>query len=117
MSDNESPSVFAPFQPAGTVPESTETPEKGKRKRKARAEVPVEPSKPETTQPRQRRKRASSDKPALKFDLQTILSAASKLNADDYPLFEKLVNILDEAGKPGRERLLAAIRKVFGEHG
>ena len=64
-------------------------------------------------EPRQKRKKANGDKPGLKFDLQTILAAASELNADDYPLFEKMINLLDEAGKPGRERLLAAIQKVF----
>ena len=97
---------FAPFQPQGPSVEqaAAEAP-----KRRKKAETPAEAP----AEPRQKRKKANGDKPGLKFDLQTILAAASELNADDYPLFEKLINLLDEAGKPGRERLLAAIQKVF----
>jgi hypothetical protein len=63
--------------------------------------------------PRQKRKKANGDKPSLKFDLQTILRAASGLNEDDLATFEKIVGLLSEAGKPGRERLLAAVAKIF----
>ena len=51
---------------------------------------------------------------APKFDLQTTLAAAKLLNEDDFPMFEKLVIMFDEAGKPQRDRVLAAIGKVFG---
>ena len=96
---------FAPFVPPGSAQPETPEPAKRRKKAEAPAEAPAEP--------RQKRKKANGDKPGLKFDLQTILGAASELNADDYPLFEKMINLLDEAGKPGRERLLAAIQKVF----
>ena len=97
---------FAPFVPPGSSqPATAAEPAKRRKKAETPAEAPAEP--------RQKRKKANGDKPGLKFDLQTILAAASELNADDYPLFEKMINLLDEAGKPGRERLLAAIQKVF----
>jgi hypothetical protein len=70
--------------------------------------VAAQPDKP----PRQKRKQ-SADKPSLKFDLQTILRAASSLNEDDMATFEKIVGLLSEAGKPGRERLLEAVAKIF----
>ena len=116
---------FAPFVPPGSSNPAldapfTETPKekKAREKReakeaKAAAKAAEPPHSTQLSQPRQKRKKANGDKPGLKFNLQTILAAASELNADDYPLFEKLINLLDEAGKPGRERLLAAIQKVF----
>ena len=42
------------------------------------------------------------------------VAAAKLLNEDDFPMFEKLVTMFDEAGKPQRDRVLAAIGKVFG---
>ena len=112
---------FAPFQPPGTIPTPQGDPplpesprDKDKReKREAREAKAAAKAAQPPAEPRQKRKKANGDKPSLKFDLQTILGAASELNADDYPLFEKMINLLDEAGKPGRERLLAAIQKVF----
>ena len=99
---------FAPFQPSPP----TQPAEKPKRQaRKPRAEVPVEPA-PAEKPLRQKRKKAAATR-APKFDLQTILSAASSLKEADMPAFEKLIGILQDAGKPGRERLLAAIGKIF----
>lgn len=106
---------FAPFQPpAGAEAPAplTETAKEKKAREKREAKEAAKAAKP-ATEPRQKRRSAGESKPTLKFDLQTILGAASELNADDYPLFEKLINLLDEAGKPGRERLLAAIEKIF----
>ena len=103
---------FAPFQPPGSAqPETTDKPSRRKPKAESPAAAVLDASLEKV--PRQKRKKVNGDKPGLKFDLQTILAAASELNADDYPLFEKMINLLDEAGKPGRERLLAAIQKVF----
>ena len=100
---------FAPFQLTPPNPTASTEASVEPTKRRKKAETPAEAP----AEPRQKRKKANGDKPGLKFDLQTILAAASELNADDYPLFEKLINLLDEAGTPGRERLLAAIQKVF----
>ena len=111
---------FAPFQPPGEAPApqaeppaSTETAKekKAREKREAKeAKAAAKAAKP-ASEPQKRR--STGTPKTLKFDLQTILGAASTLNQDDYPLFEKLINLLDEAGKPGRERLLEAVNKVF----
>ena len=106
---------FAPFQltPPNPTASTEASVEPTKRRKKAESPHAAILDAALEKEPRQKRKKANGDKPGLKFDLQTILAAASELNADDYPLFEKLINLLDEAGKPGRERLLAAIQKVF----
>jgi hypothetical protein len=113
------PTPFAPFQPqppAQPAPESKPP----RQKRKATAETKAQPPATDVVRgedtvkaPRQKRKAPTESKPSLKFDLQTILRAAAELNSDDMPLFEKLVGILQDAGKPGRERLLAAMGKIF----
>lgn len=55
-----------------------------------------------------------ANKPRLpKFDLQSILSAAGSLKEADMPAFEKIIGLLQDAGKSGRKRLLAAIGKIF----
>ena len=107
---------FAPFQPLPPTPPDVAEKAKRKSSKKAGAQPPAQDVvKGEDTVkvPRQNRKKSTDSKPVLKFDLQTILSAAALLNPDDQPLFEKLVGILQDAGKPGRERLLAAIAKIF----
>lgn len=116
MSENQ-PSPFAPFQPSPTTqPESAFVPVKpetvkqtiAREKREAKTAAK---NKPEAEKP--------SKKPVLKshapkFDLQTTLAAAKLLNEDDFPMFEKLVIMFDEAGKPQWDRVLAAVAKVFG---
>jgi hypothetical protein len=108
----DQPSPFAPFQPSPpTAPEpaaNTEKPTRAKRRTKAEMDAIDKPF-----------VEAPKKKPALKshapkFDLQTTLAAAKLLNEDDFPMFEKLVVMLDEAGKPQRDRVLSAIAKVFG---
>lgn len=118
---NDTPAPFAPFLPASPpVAPEAEKPAKQSRKKGAiktivvtsggtETKLSVEHEKPV----RQKRRATGEPKTALKFDLQTILSAAALLNADDQAAFEKLVGILSDAGKPGRERLLAAIGKIF----
>ena len=101
---------FAPFQPPGSAqaePAASETAKEKKAREKREAKAAAKPA----AEPQKRR--STGTPKTLKFDLQTILGAASTLNQDDYPLFEKLINLLDEAGKPGRERLLEAVNKVF----
>ena len=101
---------FAPFVPPGSAqaePAASETAKEKKAREKREAKAAAKPA----AEPQKRR--STGTPKTLKFDLQTILGAASTLNQDDYPLFEKLINLLDEAGKPGRERLLAAIEKIF----
>ena len=111
---------FPPFNPSPPTqpepPAKTETAKQktAREKREAKSATKQAPTAPATEQPpRQRRKKAEGDKPTLKFDLQTILGAAAELNQDDMSAFQKLVGILQDAGKPGRERLLAAIGKIF----
>lgn len=124
MSEN---TPFPPFNPNPSPPIAPEQPAapkaKGRPKKTEKVVTGVTITNPgpfgqaETTvttenRPRQKRKQ-SADKPSLKFDLQTILRAASGLNEDDMATFEKIVGLLSEAGKPGRERLLEAVAKIF----
>lgn len=116
MSEQEqklSPALFAPFQPSPPVaPETpaaeTEKQKKARLKREAKVAANSEPK-------AEKLYGKTSLKPhSPKFDLQTTLAAAKMLNEDDFALFEKLVIMFDEAGKPQRDRVLAAIGKVFG---
>ena len=115
-------SPFAPFEVPPTQPEKPVEQPRQKRKNRAKMEPPAAPTDQPFTDvvraedtvrvPRQKRKKTEA-KPSLKFDLQTILRAAAGLNEDDLAAFEHIVGLLSEAGKPGRERLLAAIGKIF----
>jgi hypothetical protein len=116
----DTPSPFAPFLP-GTPATQTELPAAEKPARKKRTPKTEEVVTGVAEQPngdlkivtkRQPRK-ASLKTQAPKFDLQTTLAAASTLNEADFPLFEKLVILLDEAGKPARDRVLEAVGKIF----
>ena len=121
----DTPSPFAPFQLPTATPAAEPKPEKAARKpRKAKETAPSAaaladftanadgaPTKPDR---KKREKKAGIKAYAPKFELQTILAAASTLNENDFPLFEKLAIALDEAGKPQRDRVLEAIGKVFG---
>ncbi|MDE2100311.1 MAG: hypothetical protein KGL39_23875 [Patescibacteria group bacterium] len=96
-----------PFPPFNPNPPSTETvpPEPRRRGRKP---------KPEGVAPAPEKRKKPTAEKLMKIDLRTALELSSMLNADDQGLFEKLVDMLQEAGKPARDRLLAAIEKVFG---
>lgn len=114
MSDTPFP-PFMPTQPSPpTQPEATQAAPKRKG-RPPKVETTVLPATAMTADKPTRQKRKAALKAySPKFDLQTTLAAAQTLNESDFPLFEKLTIMLDEAGKPARDRLLAAIGKVFG---
>ena len=115
---NDTPSPFAPFQPNSppTQPETPATTGKTKKElaaeKKAAKAAEKQKAANEPAAPRQARK-TSLKSHAPKFDLQTTLAAAASLNEGDFPMFEKLIILLDEAGKPTRDRLLAALEKIF----
>ena len=115
----DQPSPFAPFQPSPPIsPEpaaNTEKPARAKRRTKAEmaGEAPERHPSGEVIK-RDKTGAVKLKHHAPKFDLQTTLAAAKLLNEDDFPMFEKLVIMFDEAGKPARDRVLAAIAKLFG---
>ena len=121
----DTPLPFAPFQPSPpTVPEKpAETPKQkaAREKREKKAAAAEKDHAREVAaaeRPPSRQKRRSTGTPkaskrAPKFDLQTILAAASTLKEADMSAFEKMIGMLQDAGKPGRDRLLAALGKVF----
>ena len=106
MTDTPFP-PFMPMQPS--PPTAPEQPAKQARKKKD----PAPASETATVTEKAPRKKRALKAHSPRFDLQTTLAAAQSLNEADFPVFEKLVIMLDEYGKPGRERLLAAIGKVF----
>ena len=123
----DTPLPFAPFQPSPPiVPEKpakdkSETAKQKAAREKREAKAATKPYPDQTDRllaatPRQKRRSADTSKPnkrAPKFDLQTILAAASTLKEADMSAFEKMIGLLQDAGKPGRDRLLAALGKVF----
>lgn len=121
--------IFTPFTPAPSIsPDKGEEhpaqPKKRERKtrqkRKVRAamnpapnETPMMPM-PEKRQKRKPRAVAKVRKPrSMKLPVDTMLSALSSLKGDDGALFEKLLGILNAAGKPQRSRVMDALSKVF----
>ena len=121
----DAPSPFAPFTPAAqptAEPPKTETPKqqlaREKREAKAANKAQAAIAPPFATQtpakPTRKKRTPTLKAHAPKFDLQTALAAFALLNEADHAMFEKLVIMLDDAGKPQRDRLLAAIGKVFG---
>lgn len=116
---NDTPSPFAPFQPSPPTqpvhspipPDQLKGEKPARAKRRTKAEMAVGDVADIVHLPG---KKAALKSHAPKFDLQTTLAAAKLLNEDDFPMFEKLVIMFDEAGKPQRDRVLAAIAKVFG---
>ena len=125
----DTPLPFAPFQPSPPTQPVAEKPTKAKsetakqkaarEKREAKAATKPYPDQTDrvlAAAPRQKRRSTGTPKAskrAPKFDLQTILAAASTLKEADMPAFEKMIGMLQDAGKPGRDRLLAALGKVF----
>lgn len=113
-------SPFTPFQPQGAallVLENQpvqETAKEKKAREKREAAAKVSPSVPNPAPEKPARQKRTLKTHAPKFDLQTTLAAAKMLNEDDFALFEKAVVMFDEVGKPQRDRVLAAIGKVFG---
>ena len=121
------PHPFAPFSPSPPIaPEQPKADKLAKEKKPSKAKevvaanaaqdraVAAQPDKP-ARKPRGPNKTNGGLKThSPKFDLQTTLAAAQLLNEGDFPLFEKLVVALDEAGKPARDRVLSALGKVFG---
>lgn len=109
MSDTTLP-PFAPFQPLPTPPEKPV----GKTKRSRKKPAVPQGSEPAQPEKRQRRKRAEKPaKRAPRYDLQTILKVAAALKEADQPVFEKLLGVLSELPKAGRERVLKALGEVF----
>lgn len=95
-----------PLSPAGEQPSQPIR----KRGRKPRATAPEAPAK------RQRKPREVAKmrkQAAMKLPVDTMLAALSELKGDDAALFEKLLGILNAAGKPQRNRVMAALAKVF----
>ena len=115
----DAPSPFAPFMPnpIGTETPAAEKPAKAKGRPK-KVETTVIPetamAQPAANKPPRKKRTSTLKAHSPKFDLQTALAAFSLLNEADHGLFEKLIIMLDDAGKPQRDRLLAAIGKVFG---
>ncbi len=113
------PHPFAPFSPSPPlVPEQPKAEKAPRKPRAAKAEAaPVVEVVPAVEKPA-RKARGPNKAKALKahspkFDLQTTLAAAQLLNESDFQMFEKLVVMLDEAGKPQRDRVMSALAKVF----
>lgn len=112
---------FAPFAPSTTTAPGpiTAAVEKARKPRKTKAveqkkTAVVELATPPAEKPARKKRAANKPKtPSPKFDLQTILAAAASLKDADMAAFEKLIGLLQDAGKPGRARLLAALGKVF----
>ncbi len=114
MSDN-SP-IFTPFTPEAPPLAPAADKPKAKKERRGRRKAAAAAPAPEAPAKRQRKPRAVANvrKPrSMKLPVDTMLAALSSLKGDDGTLFEKLLGILNAAGKPQRARVMAALAKVF----
>lgn len=116
MSDN--PPIFTPFTPEAPPLAPAADKPKAKKERRGRRKAAAAAPVVEAPAPRQKRKPraiASVRKPRsmMKLPVDTMLAALSGLKGDDGALFEKLLGILNAAGKPQRDRVMAALTKVF----
>lgn len=104
-----------PFTPAAPPEVQAPATEKAPRRRKtAKAKEPKEAA-PKTPRRRANPVPAAVRTPgSLKLPLSVALGALSEVKPDDVPLLEKLLGILNGAGKGQRTRVLAAIGKIFG---
>lgn len=117
---NDVPHPFAPFSPSPPIaPEQPKSEKPARKPRAAKAEAAPQlpglpPAEKAARKPRGPNKAKGSLKAhSPKFDLQTTLAAAQLLNESDFSMFENLVVMLDEAGKPQRDRVMSALAKVF----
>lgn len=113
---NENAPIFTPFTPEAPPLAPAADKPKAKKERRGRRKAVAAPV-AEAPAPRQKRKPraiASVRKPrSMKLPVDTMLAALSSLKGDDGALFEKLLGILNAAGKPQRARVMAALAKVF----
>ncbi len=107
--------IFAPFAPA-PAPVITEQPPAAAKKprRKIKRSAPVEAPPPE---PKPRRKlravKAVRAPRSLRMSIDKMLPVFSELHSGDADLFQKLLGILNAAGKGQRQRVLTALGKMF----
>lgn len=119
--------IFAPFTPApAPVPEAPaakaakkpKAAKAPKRERKvAQVNTPVVADPKANPAPAKTRKKRTVPKvrvpKSIKLPVNQMLLAMAELNASDGALFEKLLGLLTAAGKGQRQRVLAALGKVF----
>lgn len=116
---NENETPFEPFVPGpALLPEPGDTQPAPRQRRSRKAATPPAPPAAPAPNQRQRRPRKARTTPTrtprlMKLPVDTMLSALSGLKGDDGALFEKLLGILNAAGKPQRSRVLTALGKVF----
>ena len=107
--------IFAPFAPA-PAPVITEQPPAAAKKprRKVKRATPAPETAPEPKQRRKRRVIAAVRAPrSLRMSIDKMLPVFSELHSGDADLFQKLLGILNAAGKGQRQRVLTALGKMF----
>lgn len=116
---SENPPIFTPFIPEAPplAPAADKPKAKKERRGRRKAVAAVQEAVQAAVAEKKRRKPravASVRKPrSMKLPVDTMLAALSGLKGDDGALFEKLLGILNAAGKPQRTRVMAALAKVF----
>lgn len=113
----DEPGIFTPFTPTPT-PEAPapKTNRRASGKRKAAAPVAETPA-----TPAKRGRKPRTDKHAVgkarvsvfKVDFGVAVKVASDLKSDDVVLFTQIANALQQTKKGQRDRIVAAIGKVF----
>ncbi len=123
MSDTN---IFPPFEPgpapttlASPAPAEQPASETKKKRTKSKRKVAQvnEPTETAPAEPAKQRKRRTVPNVKLprsvRLPISTMLNAMSGLKTADAALFEKLIGILNGAGKNQRHRVLAALGKIF----
>lgn len=130
VQDTKQESIFTEFDPGATskpTPAMTELTksETGKKKRTTKPNkrsvaavnpAPAEPPKTEPTKKKTRKKRTVPKvrtPRSMKLGVDTMLHAMAGLKPADGALVEKLIGVLNGAGKGQRKRVLVALDKIF----
>lgn len=113
----------APVAPAAEKPKRERKKKIASKKKSKAAAVPApqapvaQPVTPVAEKPKRKTRKlpdgVKPNKRAPKFELQTILKATAGMKEADMPLFQKMLDQLQGAGKPTRGRIMTALGKVF----
>ena len=106
--------IFAPFAPAPAPVVTEQPPAAAKKPRRKIKRAAPEAAPAEPKQRRKRRVVAAVRAPrSLRMSIDKMLPVFSELHSGDADLFQKLLGILNAAGKGQRQRVLTALGKMF----
>lgn len=117
MSDpNQAPdpnTIFSSFAPNAPAVETGEKAPRQKRRRVSRPAVEKAPVKRRKRRAKVAEVNEVRTPPTVQMPIAQIITACAGLKAEDAPVFEKLLGLLNAAGQGQRQRVLGALSKLF----